>query len=87
MTIISGLPDDTVQAERDRNTQDNDYVAYMCAAYYVNGQGVPHYPLPVIILDVTPRPMGLAIWRCYDGKEGDRFTIERKWFNPRFKVN
>lgn len=39
--------------------------------------------LPVIILDVTFRPMGLAIWRCYDGVDGDRFTIERKWWKSR----
>jgi hypothetical protein len=47
MTIISGLPDDTVLAckERDRNAA----VAFMNAAYYVNGYGAPHYPLPVLV--------------------------------------
>lgn len=45
MTIISGLPDDTVQTcldlGRDRTA------SYMAAAYYVNGHGAPHYQLPV----------------------------------------
>lgn len=50
MTIISGLPDDTVQACRDcdRNDYGNPTVrSYMAAAYYVHGHGAPHFQLPV----------------------------------------
>jgi hypothetical protein len=49
---------------------DNDYAC---------GYEPPHYPVPAIVYDVTPRPLGVALWRCYDGIEGDRFTMERAW--------
>lgn len=63
MTIISGLPDDTVQACRDRSVTDyrgrGEVRAYIDAAYYVNGHGAPHYQLPVIPRRVVWRPRGM----------------------------
>lgn len=47
---------------------------------YMRGRTEPHRSMPAIILDVTLRPMGVAIWRCYDGPEGDRYTVERVWW-------
>lgn len=43
--------------------------------------------LPAVILDVTFRPMGICIWRCLDGLEGDRFTQERVWWSTQYKIN
>lgn len=57
----------------------------MCLAKldYLIGQTPPRYPVPAIILDTTIRPMGVAIWRCYDGLDGDRYTKEFvHWFKP-----
>lgn len=48
MTVLSAIPDDTVQACRDRSNNGDIIEAYISAAYYVNGQGAPHYPPPAI---------------------------------------
>lgn len=69
MTIISGLPDDTVQACYETmigGKPDTPVLqrAYMAAAYYVNGHGAPHYQLPVLLYsepDVTFTALCLSI--------------------------
>lgn len=62
---------------RERYTYGADSVG---GTLYEYGELPPNHSVPAIILDVTLRPMGTAIWRCYDGIEGDRFTIECKWW-------
>lgn len=48
MTVISSMPEDTVQSCRDRSNTGDTIEAYISAAYYVNGMGKPHYPVPVL---------------------------------------